>query len=119
MSAPVLTHWIPDIQITVETDASNYALTDVLLITTSSGELHPVAFHSHTFQVTEHNYDVHDKELLVIYEAFKWWQPYLKGSSAPIDVVTNYRNLQYFSTTKILTHHQAQWSEYVMRWLYY
>ena len=45
-SAPVLTHWMPDIPITVETDTSDYALAAVLSITTPSGELHPVAFHS-------------------------------------------------------------------------
>ena len=45
-TAPVLTHWIPDTQITVETDASDYALVAVLSIMTPSGELHPVAFHS-------------------------------------------------------------------------
>ena len=72
-SAPVLTHWMPDVPITVETDASNYALAAVLSITTPSGELHPVAFHSRTFHAPERNYDVHDKELLAIYEAFKQW----------------------------------------------
>src|SRR5882724_11260964 len=41
-TAPVLTHWIPDNQITVETNASNYALTAVLSIMTSNGELHPI-----------------------------------------------------------------------------
>jgi len=37
------------LQITVETDASDYALTAVLSITTSNGKLHPIAFHSWTF----------------------------------------------------------------------
>src|SRR5882724_8262156 len=67
----VLTHWIPDTQIMVETDASNYALATVLSIATPNGELHPIAFHSQTFSALELNYDVHDKELLVIFEAFK------------------------------------------------
>ena len=31
----------------------------------------------------------------------------------PIDVVTDHRNLQYFSTTKILTRQQACWSEFL------
>src|SRR5882724_11614039 len=47
-TALVLTHWIPDTQITVKTDASNYALAAVLSITTPNGELHPIAFHSWT-----------------------------------------------------------------------
>jgi len=71
MSTPVLTHWIPDTQITIETDTSNYALATILSIMTSSSKLHPVAFHSHMFQVAERKYDVHNKELLAIYKAFK------------------------------------------------
>ena len=31
----------------------------------------------------------------------------------PIDVVTDHQNLQYFSTTKILTRRQARWSEFL------
>src|SRR5882724_11621197 len=106
-TAPVLTHWIPDTQITVETNASDYALAAVLSITTSNGELHPIAFHSRTFSALELNYDIHDKELLAIFEAFKQWRHYLEGSGLMIDVVTDHRNLQYFSMTKILTRRQA------------
>src|SRR6266481_412489 len=112
-TAPVLTHWIPDTPITVETDASDYALATVLSITTPTGNLHPVAFHSQTFHEPECNYDVHDKELLAIFEAFKRWRHYLEGSGILIDIVTDHWNLQYFSTTKILTRRQAHWSEYL------
>jgi len=112
-TAPVLTHWILDTQITVETDASDYALATVLSIMTPDGDLHPIAFHSRTFSAPELNYDVRDKELLAIFEAFKQWRHYLKGSGLPIDVVTDHWNLQYFSMTKILTRRQARWSEYL------
>jgi len=46
---------------------------------------------------------MHDKKLLAIFEAFKIWWHYLEGLSFPIDVVTDYKNPEYFSTTKILT----------------
>jgi len=52
----------------------------------------------------ELNYNVYDKELLVIFKAFKIWRHYLEGSASPIDVVIDHKNLEYFSTTKILTH---------------
>src|SRR5882724_8773530 len=112
-TAPVITHWILDTQITVETDASDYALAAVLSITTSNGELHPIVFHSRTFSAPELNYDVHNKELLAIFEAFKRWRHYLEGSGLPINMVTDHWNLQYFSMTKILTRRQARWSEYL------
>ena len=72
-SAPILTHWIPDAQLIVETDASDYALTAILSIVNKDNEVHPVAFYSRTFTVVELNYDTHDKELLAIFEAFKIW----------------------------------------------
>src|SRR5882724_10593595 len=37
-TAPVLTHWILDTQISIETDASDYALATVLSITNSNGD---------------------------------------------------------------------------------
>src|SRR5882724_11209143 len=70
-TAPVLTHWIPDTHITVETDAYDYALAAVLSITTPDGDLNPIACHSWNFYALEINYNVHDKELLAIFEAFK------------------------------------------------
>jgi len=72
-SAPILTHWVPDAQLVVETDASDYALAAILSIMSKDNEIHPVAFHSRTFSALELNYDVHDKELLAIFEAFKMW----------------------------------------------
>jgi len=68
--APVLTHWIPDWPIIIETDASDYALTAILSIVAKDGELHPVVLHSRAFSPTELNYNIHNKELFAIYEAF-------------------------------------------------
>ena len=113
ISAPVLTHWVPDKPIIVETDASNYTLGAILSIQTDSGEIHPVAFHSHTFSAPELNYDTHDKELLTIFEAFHVWWHFLEGSGALIDMVMDHKDLEYFSTTKVLTCCQARWSKYL------
>ena len=54
-SAPVLTHWMPDIPITVETDTSDCALAAILSIMTPSSERHPVAFCSRTFHTPKCN----------------------------------------------------------------
>src|SRR5207245_7167617 len=106
-SAPILTHWVPDVPITVETDASDYAIAGILSVTCSDAELRPFAFYSRTLTAPELNYDTHDKELLTIYEAFRHWRHYLEGSGSPIDVVTDHKNLEYFSTSKVLPRHKA------------
>ena len=113
-TAPVLTHWVPNAQIILETDASDYALATILSITSpDDSQIHLIAFHSRTFTAPELNYDVHDKELLAIFEAFKIWRHYLEGLASPIDIVTDHKNLKYFATTKLLTRRQAHWSKYL------
>jgi len=107
-SAPILTHWVLDAQLIVETNALDYALAAILSIMTKDNEIHPIAFYSQTFSTLKLNYDVHDKELLAIFEAFKIWQHYLEGSASPIDIVTDHKNLEYFLTTKVLTRRQAR-----------
>ena len=87
----------------METDALDYAFTAILSIINRNNGVHPVTFHSRTFTVAELNYDIYDKGLLAIFEAFKIWWHYLEGPAYPIDVVTNHKNLEYFSTTKVLT----------------
>jgi len=91
----------------METDASYYTLAAILSIVNEENEVHLVIFHSHTFTMAELNYDTYDKKLLVIFKAFKIWQHYLEGLAYSIDVVIDHKNLEYFSTTKIVIWRQA------------
>src|SRR5258707_2349282 len=112
-STLVLPHCAPDLPMMVEMDASDCAIVGILSVTTEDGEIWLVAFYSHTLQSAERNYDMHDKELLAIYEAFKSWHHYLEGSAKTIDMVTDHKNLEYFTTTKKLTRWQARWSKFL------
>jgi hypothetical protein len=109
--APVLHHWVPGRQLTVETDASDYAIAAILSIEGDDGDIHPVAFRSRSLHDAELNYDTHDKELLAIFDAFQHWRQYLEGAPLTVDVVTDHKNLEYFSTSKTLTRRQVRWSE--------
>jgi len=114
-TAPILVHWEPDRHLVMETDTSDYTLAVIISMKTSEGELHPITFHSCTFTGAKLNYNVHDKELMAIFEAFKHWRHYLEGSASPIDVVTDHKNVEYFCTTKLLTQRQAHWSKYLLQ----
>ena len=50
-----------------------------------------------------------------MFEAFKCWRHYLEGSPTPVDVITDHKNLEYFSTMKLLTRRQARWSEFLLQ----
>jgi len=58
------------VPILVETNASNYAVAAILL-TYVRKEVHPIAFHSRILNSAELNYNMYNKKLLAIYEAFR------------------------------------------------
>ena len=51
----------------------------------------------------EQRYITHNQELLVIVAAIKHWRYYYMGSNYPIKVLTDYNNLEYFITIKVLS----------------
>jgi len=53
------------------------------------------------------NYNTCNKKLLAIFKAFKIWYYYFKNLAFSIDIVIDYKNLKYFSITKILTYRQV------------
>src|ERR1700726_979830 len=52
-SALILLHFIPGVLLIVETDSSDYTVAAILSTVASDGEVHPVAFHSHTLGISE------------------------------------------------------------------
>jgi len=112
--APVLRHYDPDHPITLECDASDYAIAAILSQTDpTTNELRPIAFYARTMIAAELNYNIYDKELLAIHEAFKQWRAYLEGTRYEIQVFSDHNNLRYFTTTKQLSRRQARWAEYL------
>ncbi len=109
-SAPILIH--PDLTrpFIVETDASDFALGAILSQFGIDGLLHLVAFYSRKLTSAEINYQVYDKELLAIITAFKQWRPYLAGVQHRVQVLTDHKNLLYFTTTRTLNCRQVRWS---------
>ena len=57
----------------IEADASKYASGVVLTQMDSNRDRHPVAFLSKTFNETERNYEIYDRELLGIIRALEEW----------------------------------------------
>lgn len=115
ISAPILTHFDPDLKVIVECDASDYVTAGVLSQYDATGTLYPVAFFSKRMSPAECNYEIYDKELLAIIRCFEQWRAELEGLAFPIQVLSDHKNLQYFTTTKQLSHRQARWSEYLSR----
>ena len=84
-SAPILRYYDPELHCIIECDASDFAI-GAVLSQEFEGRLHPVAFHSRKMNKHEINYEIHDKELLVITAAIKQWRRYLEGARHKISV---------------------------------
>src|SRR5258705_6824466 len=112
-TAPALCHWAPDLRMLVETDASDHTIAGILSVTTKDNEIRPVAFFSCSLKGAEKNYNTHNKELLAIFKAFKNWRHFLEGSAKVIDMVTDHKNLEYFTSSKKLLHCQARWAKFL------
>jgi RNase H-like domain found in reverse transcriptase len=113
VSAPILCHFDPELRIILETDASDYVIAAILSQVNENNKIRPVTFRLCSMQHAELNYNIHDKELLAVFDAFCAWRAYLEGTAHTILVITDHKNLEYFTSTKLLTHQQAQWSEYL------
>ena len=117
-SAPILAHFHAEKETIIETDASDFALAAILSQRQDDEKFHPIAFHSRKFTQAEINYDIHDKEMGAIVQAFKEWEHMLKSVQGEITVFTDHKNLEYFATTKKLTRRQARWSEHMAEFNY-
>ena len=92
----------------VETNFFNNVNAGVLSQPDNNGILHPVVYFFCQMSLVECNYEIYKKELLAIICCFKEWKPELKGTGMPVKVLTDYKSLEYFMTTKKLTPRQAR-----------
>ena len=93
-SAPILQHFQPDLPLTIEADASDFALGCILSQPSLDGSLRPICFYSRKFTPAKLNYTIYDKELLAVVEVFKQWRVSVEGVVLPVSVYTDHKNLE-------------------------
>ena len=92
----------------LEVDASGYALGGVLS-QSQDDKWCSVAFISCTMTDAELNYDIYNKELLVIMYVLKEWRPYPLDTHETFEIWTDHKNLSYFRKAQDVNSHQACW----------
>ena len=109
-SGPVLS--IPDITqpFSIMTDTSLFAAGAILLQDDTNGDLLPYAYFSRTFLPAKRNYDIYYQELLAVILALTEWRQYVQGTSHPVTIITDHKNLSYIKDPCKLSRQQAHWS---------
>jgi hypothetical protein len=105
---PVLCNPDHNKQFVLDTDASAYAV-GAILQQEYGDALLPIAFHSRSLSPAEKNYDIYDRELLAIIDAFKAFGYLLWGAQHTTLVRCDHNNLKYFKSLQNLTSRQARW----------
>jgi hypothetical protein len=102
--------WQPDLEMHMEVDASAFATGGVILQKqTLDGLHHPIAFRSESLSKPECNYGIYDRKLLAIVRGLEDWRHYLMGLPEPFTIVTDHRNLEYWTKARNLNCCQAWW----------
>lgn len=113
MDLATLYHFNPQLPAKLETDSSDGVIAGVLSQQHEDETWRPVAFFSHILVRHEVNWEIHDKELFAIIEAFRKWRPELMSVQSRVDVYSDHRSLEYFMSTKLLTAKQVRWMEFL------
>src|SRR5258707_10413523 len=109
-STPILTFPSQSGCFCLKCDASNFVTRAVLSQAQADGTHQPIAFMSKGFSDAEHNYQIHDKEMLAIMHALDEWHHFLEGMTEKFEILTDHQNLAYFQDTQKLNCWQVHWS---------
>src|SRR5260221_7892455 len=86
-STPILTFPSQSSRFRLECDASNFVTGVVLSQVQADGTHQPIAFMSKGFSDAEHNYQIHDKEMLAIMRALDKWCLFLEGAPEKFEIL--------------------------------
>ena len=101
---------VPDLdkKMRMEVNVSDYITGGVLSMECENERWKPVAFLSKLLNKTEKNYEIYDKEMLVIIRRLENWRHLLEGIHFKFEIWIDHKNLEYFMKAQKLNHRQAQ-----------
>ena len=67
------------------------------------------------YSAAEYNYDIYNKELLIIIKVLEEWRLELEGVVYPVKIIMDYKNLKTFNTIKRLMPKYIRWSEFLSK----
>ena len=105
---PILVTSNLDKKIRMEVDMSDYTIGWVLSMKCDNGKWKPVAYLSKSLNKMERNYEIHDKEMLVVIRGLENWRYLLESTRFKFKIWTDHKNLKYFIKVQKLNRKQAR-----------
>ncbi len=105
----ILRHFDQTRKTILEIDSFNYVNDEVLSQYDDEEVLHSIVFYNKNMSSAECNYEIYDKELLIIIEAFEHWWFELKLTDISIKMFINHQALISLIKDKELSRRQMRW----------
>ena len=105
---PVLAAPDLDKEFRMEADTLNYATRGVLSMKCSDELWRPVAFISKSLSDTKQNYEIYNKEILVVVRCLEAQRHFLEGTTTKFKIQTDHKTLEYFMIMQKLDRRQVR-----------
>ncbi len=105
----ILRHFDQNKETILETDSFNYVNDDILSQYDDKETLHSMIYYSKNLSLAECNYEIYDKKLLTIIQAFKHWWSELKLTELSIKMFIDHQALTSLMKNKELSRRQMYW----------
>jgi len=88
----------PDLnkKIRMEIDTLDCAIEGVSFMECNNGKWRPVVYLTKLLNEMERNYEIHDKEMLVVIRGLENWRHLLESARFKFEIWTDHKNLEYF-----------------------
>ena len=117
ISASILVSFDHTCTTVMKTDSSGWCIDETLLqLVNNVWRL--CVYYSKKNASAECNYEIYDKEMLIIIWCLKEWDAELRSVSS-FQIHTNHKNLRYIMTVKKLTEQQMRWSLIVLQYNFF
>ena len=115
VSESILTSFNPDCETILEADSSEYITGDVLSQFNNKGVLKSCMYFLKKNSSVEYNYKIYDKKLLIVIYYLQKWDTELHSVKKFI-VITDYKNLKYFTQFWKLSKWHVRWLIFLNRY---
>jgi len=105
----ILRHFDQTRETILEINSFNYVNDEVLSQYDDEKVLHSIVFYNKNMSSAECNYEIYDKELLIIIWAFEHWRLELKLTDISIKMFIDHQALISLMKDKKLSRHQMRW----------
>ncbi len=111
----VLCYFSFELKTFLESNSFDYVSIEILFQRKNDDLIKSISYFSKTLFFVECNYEIYDKELLIIIKYFTQWKAKLQLVKSFTHVLVDYKNLKYFMIVKKLNKKQMKWVKFLIK----